>query len=243
MFFGLIVPSFANTANANTITNNDLNTEKELNSIVIKNEEIINQDLLEIEEQIKEYLDEIPYTEEEFEAMNDDEFDKVFEEYFQDAELLNLEQQYTETHDLLEAQQMELQPRVAPILVPILAGVARVALQTVIKHGTKVASKYLKNKIKKIGKNYTVTWNVTAKKGSRKGTITTLLQIQHKPTKQPVFRLDYGQLNSLLSPGPKDNPWFWHYHIGSTKKAMEHHYSLRAIIPAKYKPKSGLTLY
>src|SRR5699024_825087 len=84
LFFGLIVPSFANTANANTITNNDLNTEKELNSIVIKNEEIINQDLLEIEEQIKEYLDEIPYTEEEFEAMNDDEYDKVFEEYFKE---------------------------------------------------------------------------------------------------------------------------------------------------------------
>lgn len=51
------------------------------------------------------------------------------------------------------------------------------------------------------------------------------------------------QKRSFCYPGPKDNPWFWHYHIGSTKKAMGHHYSLRAIIPAKYKPKSGLTLY
>lgn len=238
LIFGLISSSFANTANADTISIDDSNLKKELNSIVKEKEEfILNQELLELEEQINKYLDEIPYTEEDFEAMSDEEFDKTFDTYFNGEEFLELEKEYTETYETLETQQMGIQPMIAPILVPILASVARVALQTVIKQGTRVASTYLKKHIKNIGKNYTVKWNVT----NSQSKVTTLLMIQHKPTKQPVFRLDNGSLHAHLTPGTSE--WFWHFHIGGTPAAMKQHHSLRAIIPSQHKPKSSLTLY
>ena len=240
LVFGLLSSSLANTVSAetNTVSINDQNLKNELNSILKEKEEIIlNQELLSLENEISDYLDEITYTEEDFEAMSDEEFDKIFDTYFNSEEFLELEKEYTETYAALEAQQIGIQPMIAPILVPILASVARVALQTVVKHGTRVASTYLKKHVKNIGKNYTLKWNVT----NSQGKVTTLLMIQHKTTKQPVFRLDNGSLHAHLTPGTTQ--WFWHFHIGGTPTAMKQHYSLRAIIPSQYKPKPSLTLY
>ena len=65
--------------------------------------------------------------------------------------------------------------------------------------------------------------------------------LEKKKTKQPVFRLDHGSLHAHLTPGTSD--WFWHFHIGGTAEAMKQHYSLRSLIPSKYKPKSSLTFF
>jgi len=240
LVFGLLTPSFTNTVNAETEVSptNDYIIEKELYFLNDEKQEIVlNQEIVNIENQINDYLDEIPYTEEEFEAMSEEEFEEVYNTYFNDIEFLNLENEHEEAFKLLEAQQGNMQPRIAPILVPILANVARVALQTVVKQGTRVASTYLKKHLKTIGKNYSVKWNVK----NSQGKVTTLLMIQHKPTKQPVFRLDNGSLHAHLTPGT--STWYWHFHIGGTPTAMKQHYSLRSIIPSKYKPKSSLTLY
>ncbi|RJS50196.1 hypothetical protein CJ483_23390 [Bacillus sp. PK3_68] len=67
-----------------------------------------------------------------------------------------------------------------------------------MKQGTKIASKYLKNKLKSAGKNYKLIWNAK----NSKGKITSLLKIQHKPTKQMVFRIDNGTIP--LKPGSQD---------------------------------------
>lgn len=240
LIFGLVGSSFTNTANAetNSSTHNEYGFEKELDSIFNEKQAIIlNQEVLDLENQINDYLDKIPYTEEEFESMSDEEFDRVYATYFNNEEFLNLESEHKEAYEALEAQHINMQPMIAPILVPILASVARVALQTVVKQGTRVASTYLKKHVKNIGKNYTLKWNVK----NSKDKVTTLLMIQHKPSKKPVFRLDNGSLHAHLTPGT--STWYWHFHIGGTPTAMKQHYSLRAIIPSKYKPKSSLTLY
>lgn len=237
LVFGLISPSLASAVSAETnkISIKDKNQPgSEFNE---KENIILAQKLSNIEDEIDDYLDTIPYTEDEFEAMSNEEFDKVFNTYFNSEEFLELEREHGEVYSALEGQHGEIQPMIAPILVPILANVARIALQTVVKHGTRVASSYLKKHLKKVGKNYKLTWNI---KNSQKK-VTTLLRIQHKPTKQIVFRLDNGSLHAHLKPGTSQ--WFWHFHIGGTPAAMKHHYSLRAIIPSKYKPKSSLTLY
>lgn len=237
LIFGLVASTFTNTASAET---NNYNEVQELEAMEKEYEEFIlslNQDLLKLEEQINDYLNKIPYTEEDLQALSNEEFNKIFDTYFNNEEFLKLEKEYMDTYEILESQQISIQPKIAPILVPIVASVGRVALQTVVKNGTRVASSYLKKHIKNIGKNYIVTWNV---KNSKKE-ITTLLMIQHKSTKQPVFRLDNGSLHAHLTPGTSE--WFWHFHIGATPTEMKQHYSLRSIIPSQYSPKSSLTLF
>ena len=242
LIFGLVSSSFTKTVSAetnqytHTILLNDYNIENDLNSIFKEKEEIIlSQEILDLEDKISDYLDEIPYTEDEFEAMSDEDFDRVYNTYFSSEEFLSLEKEYTETFEAFEARQMGMQPMIIPLLVPIVAAVARVALQTVVKQGSRIASTYLKKNLKSLNKNYSLTWNV---KGSD-GRVRSLLVITHKPTKQQVFRLDNGTLP--LKPGSSD--WYWHYHIGGSPVLMKHHYSIRAFIPSKHQPQSTLTLY
>ncbi len=199
--------------------------------------EELPQELQELEEEIGSYLDSFDYTEEEFESMSDEEFEEVYNEIFNNEEFLHLEQQYEEQYTQFENDLNgdAIQPYVAPILVPIAAAAARVALQTIVKHGTKVASKYLKNKLKSVGKNYKLIWNSKNKNGK----ITSLLKIQNKKTKQIIFRIDNGTIP--LKPG--SSKWYWHYHIANGKNGMKHHYSLRSLVPSKHKPDTRTTLY
>lgn len=235
LIFGLISSTFTNTASAET---NNYNETQELEAIEKEYEEFIlslNQDLLRLEKQMNDYLNKIPYTEEDLQTLSDEEFNKVYDTYFNNEEFLKLEKEYMDTYEILESQQISIQPKIAPILIPIAAAAARIALQTIAKQGTKIASKYLKNKLKSVGKNYRLIWNST----NQNNKVTSLLKIQHKPTKQMIFRIDNGTIP--LKPGSSD--WYWHYHIGTTPAEMKHHYSLRALVPSKHKPDSGTTLY
>ncbi|MGN7313394.1 hypothetical protein ACTHQ4_20110 [Alkalicoccobacillus gibsonii] len=194
-------------------------------------------ELQELEDEISDYLGQFEYTEDDYESMSDEEFELVYQEIFESEEFLELESTYEEEFAQFEANlnQDEMQIMIAPILIPIAAAVGRVALQTIVKQGTKIASKYLKNKLKSVGKNYKLIWNSK----NSKGKVTSLLKIQHKKTKQMVFRIDNGTIP--LKPG--SSSWYWHYHIGGTNAAMKHHYSLRSIVPSKHKPASNTTLY
>lgn len=197
LVFGMALPFFTNTVSAET-NKVSIKDENQYNSALSEKENIIlTQKLSNIEDGIDDYLDTIPYTEEEFETMSDEEFDKIFNTYFYSEEFLELEREHGEVYSALEGQHGEVQPAIAPIFVPILAHVARIALQTVVRHGTRVASSYLKKNLKKVGKNYRLIWNIK----NSKGKVTTLLSIQYKPTKQIVFRLDNGSLHAYLKPG------------------------------------------
>lgn len=217
--------------NANTVQDNS-------NQIVysdVINDTVLSEELVEIEQEIDNYLEEIPYAESDYENMSDDEFEEVYTKYFESNEFLQLEKEHETLHNEIDGDQTTITPRIAPILIPIAAAAARVALKTIVKQGNKIATKYLKNKLKSVGKKYKLEWNVK----NSKGKITSLLKITHKPSKTQIFRLDNGKLG--LKPGTND--WFWHYHIGDTKGKMSHHYSLRSFVPSKYKPLSNTTLY
>lgn len=245
LFSSIILPNIALAAESSVGTateQEDLDHEVLLDEIIesedqIEDYEELPDEIVELEDQIGDYLDQFEYTEEDFENMNDEEFEKVFDEIYNSEEFLELEETYEDEFTKFEKEQQMgmIEPQIAPILVPIAAAAARVAIQTIVKHGTKIASKYLKNKLKSVGKNYKLIWNSKNKNGK----ITSLLKIQHKKTKQIVFRIDNGTIP--LKPG--STKWYWHYHIGGTQKKMKHHYSLRSLVPSKHKPTSQTTLY
>lgn len=239
MFLSLLLivstflPNIASAAGTEEIEVNGFINQYDENLVV----EELPPELQELEDEIGDYLDSFEYTEEDFENMSDEEFEEAFAEIFNSSEFLDLEQEYEEQYTQFESELNGdvIQPFVAPILVPIAAAAARVALQTIVKQGTKVASKYLKNKLKSVGKNYKLIWNT--KNGNQK--VTSLLKIQNKKTKQMVFRIDNGTIP--LKPG--STSWYWHYHIASGKDGMKHHYSLRSLVPSKHKPDTRTTLY
>ncbi len=239
LLLSAILPGFAN-ASANNVGNNseyiqDESTYLEEDSKLVDEE--LPAEIIELEEEINQYLDEFDYTEQDFENMSEEEFEQTYEDIYNSSEFLTLEEEYNKEYAEYEEEQEAgmMKPMIAPILVPIAAAAGRFAIQAAAKHGTKVASKYLKNKLKKVGKNYKLYWN----EKNRNGKITSLLKIQHKPTKQMVFRVDNGTIP--LKPG--SSSWYWHYHIASGKNGMGQHYSLRALVPSKHKPKSNTTLY
>jgi len=208
-------------------------------AISISNQTITNKStqsskIEKLELKIDQYFDNFKYDKKDFENMNTKDFEEAYSDIYETPQFLKLETQYDKA---IENEQStgEMTPMIAPILIPIAAAAGRFAIQAASKHGTKVASKYLKNKLKSVGKKYNLIWNAKNKNGK----ITSLLKIQYKPTKQIIFRIDNGTIP--LKPGSKD--WYWHYHIGDTNSKMKHHYSLRALVPSKYKPDSGTTLY
>ncbi|MBM7602586.1 hypothetical protein JOC75_000556 [Metabacillus crassostreae] len=239
LFSSAVLP---NAASAATEANSDeteikIGFGEEFTSDEVLYKEELPAELQELEDEIGDYLEEFEYTEEDYENMSIAEIDQVYNEIFNSQEFLDLEKNYEKEFAQYEVElnQGKIQPFIAPILVPIAAAAARVALQTIVKQGTKIASKYLKNKLKSVGKNYTLVWNAK----NSKDKITSLLKIQHKRTKQIVFRIDNGTIP--LKPGSSD--WYWHYHIGDTPTKMKHHYSLRSLVPSKHKPGPGTTLY
>lgn len=198
------------------------------------NKSIQSSKIKTLEIKIDKYFEKFNYEKQDFENMSPEQFEKAYSKIYETPQFLQLETQYDQT---LENDQSigGMTPMIAPILIPIAAAAGRFAIQAASKHGTKVASKYLKSKLKSVGKKYTLIWNAKNKNGK----ITSLLKIQYKPTKQIIFRIDNGTIP--LKPGSKE--WYWHYHIGDTNSKMKHHYSLRALVPSKYKPDSGTTLY
>jgi hypothetical protein len=240
LLISAVLPGFADaSASTNVIDNSKyiqdessyLNEESELA------EEELPEEIIELEVEIDNYLSEFNYSEQDFENMSEEEFEQAYEDIYNSSEFLTLEEEYNKEYSEYEKEQEAgmMKPMIVPILVPIAAAAGRFAIQAAAKHGTKVASKYLKNKLKKVGKNYKLYWN----EKNRNGKITSLLKIQHKPSKQMIFRVDNGTIP--LKPG--SSSWYWHYHIASGKNGMSQHYSLRSLVPSKHKPKSNTTLY
>ncbi|SHH98816.1 hypothetical protein [Virgibacillus chiguensis] len=119
--------------------------------------------------------------------MSDEEFARVYEDIYNSSEFLRLEEKYNKEYADYEKEQETgiIMPTIAPILVPIAAAAGRFAIQAAAKHGTKVASKYLKNKLKRVGKHYKLHWNSK----NRYGKITSLLKIQHNDPNKSYLEL------------------------------------------------------
>lgn len=240
LLLSAVLPGFASASSSESVSSEPEYIQDE-STYLNEDSELVDEELpteiIELEEEINHYLDEFEYTEQDFENMSEEEFEKAYDDIYLSSEFLSLEEEYNKEFAEYEAEQEAgmMKPMIAPILIPIAAAAGRFAIQAAAKHGTKVASKYLKNKLKKVGKNYTLIWNAKNKNGK----ITSLLKIQYKPTKQIIFRVDNGTIP--LKPG--SSSWYWHYHIGNTATKMKHHYSLRALVPSKHKPTSQTTLY
>ncbi|MEW5552693.1 hypothetical protein ABGT24_00685 [Peribacillus frigoritolerans] len=86
--------------------------------------------------------------------MSDEGFEEVYTKYFESNEFLQLKKEHETLYNEIDVDQTTITPRIAPILIPIAAAAARVALKTIVKQGHKIATKYLKNKLKSVGKKY-----------------------------------------------------------------------------------------
>ncbi|MFU0789836.1 uberolysin/carnocyclin family circular bacteriocin [Virgibacillus proomii] len=188
--------------------------------------------ITQLENKLDQYLEtKVPFTEQEFENMSDEELEEAVNKYFvNNDEFLKLEEEMgaLDTGDNTEFK------TIGPAIVPIGAFIGRLALSLIRSKGVKVATKYLKKRIKKIGKNYKVKWNVKNKHGQIR-TLVSVISKKSKKKDKRVFAIDNGKIP--LS--PKTNQWFWHFHVAPN---ISVHRSLRVIVPKKYKPVKGKTV-
>ncbi|MEY8757387.1 hypothetical protein AB9M93_23315 [Peribacillus frigoritolerans] len=108
LLIGFIGPG---VGNANTVQDNS-------NQIVysdVINDTVLSEELVEIEQEIDNYLEEIPYTESDYENMSDDEFEEVYTKYFESNEFLQLEKEHETLHNEIDGDQTTITPRIAPI--------------------------------------------------------------------------------------------------------------------------------
>ena len=86
--------------------------------------------LLEVDKKLEEYIDKIPYTEEEFEGLSEFEQDRFIKEYFSTDEYMAIQQEYQ--NELSNPLNPEVQYAL-PLVVPIAMIVGREALKLVAK--------------------------------------------------------------------------------------------------------------
>ncbi|WP_071461384.1 hypothetical protein [Bacillus massilinigeriensis] len=72
---GLIGPE---VGNANAIQNHPDNNVDVIDFANVTNDSVLSEELLQIEEEINVYLEEIPYTESDYENMSEEEFEEVY---------------------------------------------------------------------------------------------------------------------------------------------------------------------
>ncbi|MDM5295135.1 hypothetical protein QUF81_18585 [Peribacillus simplex] len=82
---------------------------------------------MDIEQEIDNYLEEIPYTKSDYENMSDEEIEEVYTKYFGSNEFLQLEKEHETLYNEIDGDHTTIIPRIAPILIPIAAAAARVA--------------------------------------------------------------------------------------------------------------------
>ncbi|MDR6225420.1 hypothetical protein [Desmospora profundinema] len=162
----------------------------------------------EVIKKIDDYLDSIPVTKEEFSLLSDEEQDKIIEEYLFTPELFDLEREL-ERVSLQEGDE-QVAAALPAVIVAVGAGViARVAIRLIIRQGAAAASKYLKKRLKNVGKNYEVKWNVTSKTGHQVNSLVVVFQ-KTKKGKKRVFAIDKGTIPLKGLTGKR--PRVWHYH-------------------------------
>lgn len=222
---------FSSEASAETHFINSQELEALVTPTVLQNEQA-TKELDELEMKMEEYIENLPFTEKEFENMSESEQNKLIDQYFNNEEFLSLENRMTQLDS--KSNQSEITTQALPVFfIPIAMTVGRVALWAIRSKGAKVAVKYLKNRIKGFGKNYEIGWNYTNKYGK----VTSLVKVFHKKGKKKtrVFAVDNGKVP--LKPG--STKWYWHFHVAPN---IHIHHALRASIPSKHKAKKGETI-
>ena len=179
-------------------------------------------------------MDNIDYTEEEFNNLSETEQDRIIEEFVTDTEFLELE---SELQEKLDMQEPNIQLYALPaLLAPIAATVGRVALQAIAKKGTQFARKYLKTRIKKLGKNYEVKWDVRSSQSHQLKSLVVILQKKNGKNIGRVFAIDYGSIPLK----PKNGKAIWHFHIAPDTGM---HRTLKTFIPKGHKPDTRTVAY
>lgn len=114
---------------------------------VLQNEQT-EKELDKLEKKMETYIENLPFTEKEFENMSESEQNKVIEEYFNSKEFLDLENRMKKIDSKIE--QIEITTQALPIFfIPIAMIVGRVALWAIRSKGAKIALKYLKKQNKR----------------------------------------------------------------------------------------------
>ena len=239
---GLILPIFTETVNAETITSsiNSSDFKTNLHSPTIfeeKEQRILDAEILSIENEIDDYFDSIDYTEEEFNNLSEIEQDQVIEEFITDSEFIELENELQAKLNMQDQlSEPSIQPYVLPLLLaPVAATVGRVALQAIAKKGTSFARKYLKTRIKKLGKNYDVSWDVRGK-GHELKSLVVVIQKKNGRKIGRVFAIDYGDIPLK----PTNKKAIWHFHIAPDSGM---HRTLKTFIPKGHKPNTRTIAY
>lgn len=189
--------------------------------------------LEETDEKIGQYLDTETISGEVFEEMSDAEQDAYIENMLNSEEYIQLENELMQIERLDESlvsteNNGQVTTFALPLLAPVAAYVARVALKTIAKKGTAFAKKYMKGKLDKIGDNYDVLW-------TQPNSLVVVLQGSGK-NKKRVFAIDHSKIP--LKPGTTKK--VWHYHI--TPNVGMHH-TLCSFIPAGHKPDTKTKCY
>ncbi|KML11445.1 hypothetical protein VL07_09915 [Bacillus safensis] len=222
---------FSSEASAETHFINSQELEALVTPTVLQNEQA-TKELDELEMKMGEYIENLPFTEKEFENMSESAQNKLIDQYFNNEEFLSLENRMTQLDS--KSNQSEITTQALPVFfVPIAMTVGRVALWAIRSKGAKVALKYLKNRIKGFGKNYHIDWYVK----NRKGKVESLVKVFHKKGKKKirVFAVDNGVIP--LKPGSSN--WYWHFHVAPK---IQIHHALRASVPSKHKAVKGRTI-
>lgn len=188
--------------------------------------------LLEVDKKLEEYIDKIPYTEEEFEGLSEFEQDRFIKEYFSTDEYMAIQQEYQ--NELSNPLNPEVQYAL-PLVVPIAMIVGREALKLVAKKGVSFAKSYLKPHIQKLGKNYDVAWDVKGRNHELNSLVVVFQKANGKRIGR-VFAVDHGPIP--LKPGSKQS--IWHFHIAPDTGM---HRTLKEFIPSGHKPDTRTVAY
>ncbi|WP_368197681.1 hypothetical protein AB3G27_01400 [Bacillus pumilus] len=222
---------FSSEASAEAHSINSQELKALVTPTVLQNEQA-NKELDELEMKMGEYIENLPFTEKEFENMTESEQNKVIDQYFNNEEFLALENRMKQLDS--KSSQSEITTQALPVFfIPIAMTVGRVALMAIRSKGARTALKYLKNRIKGFGKNYKIKWDVRNDKGQLRSLVVVLHKGKKKTTR--VFAVDNGKIPLI----PKTSTWYWHFHVAPKDKI---HHALRASVPKKYKASPGETI-
>lgn len=240
--FGLILPSFTETVNAETITSpitsSDLKTNLHSPTIFEEIEQkTLDAEILNIENEIDNYFDNIDYTEEDFNNLSELEQDQIIEEFITDSEFIELENELQEKLNLQDRfSESNIETYVLPLLIaPVAATVGRVALKAIANKGTNFARKYLKTKIKNLGKNYDVKWDVRGR-GHELNSLVVVIQKKNGKKIGRAFAVDYGDIPLK----PSNQKAIWHFHIAPDQGM---HRTLKMFIPKGHSPNTRTVAY
>lgn len=200
---------------------------------VLKNnpdEPLLERQIEKTDEKITQYLQSEIVSKEVFKKMSNEEQDTYIKDMLNSEKYIQLEKELMENESLntFTRDNNTVSTFALPLIAPVAAFVARVALQTIIDKGSDFTKKYLKENLDNIGDNYEILW-------TQPNSLVVVLQGSGK-NKQRVFAIDYTTIP--LKPGSTKK--IWHYHI--TPDIGMHH-TLCSFIPEGHKPDTRTTCY